>query len=618
MSKISRRTFIKTAGLSAAGAILASCTPQAAATPSVVTQVVMATSVVKETAVVKETQVVETTKIVEVTAVPATGPINDLGVALPADALPLDKQVWLMAMPAVGQQISGATGHEMESLYSKAYFHGLGSEPLTRLDKEGTVVGVCAESWKQSDDGMAWDFTLRKELVFSDGAPCTAKDWVWTFQRSFGKGYDFGWMFADILNSSDVLAGKMTPDQLGLEAVDDYTLRVKTGTRTPYIPAIMTWAYLAPKQAYDKYGDNWSVEPDHFITNGPWLLTEFERGVKWTFKLNKNYKGVAKPYMNELTSRPLPATLAAYMAGDNPAYTLNESSPVGEIGMVNANPVLRAESHPQFASVTWYLGFHTQGKFKELTDKKVRLALNKALDKTTMVGALGRGFAYPAWGILPKGFVGNSYDALSKEDPNVFDIEAAKKLLADAGFPDGKGFPEFELWIRSPTPYFTASCQAIQDAWKKNLGINVKLVPADHPTFTKAVFTEKRIPIYFVGYSLDYWDPVTFLNVFRTGSRHPWASKDFDDAVTSANEQADSAKRLAGLAAAEKILVDDAGFVFWSCNFSIALWPCNIAGGWVTPNSLGYSAISTSPYAGGPNIYDDFYYTNSTCRAGLK
>ena len=82
--------------------------------------------------------------------------------------------------------------------------------------------------------------------------------------------------------------------------------------------------------------------------------------------------------------------------------------------------------------------------------------MNKALDKTSIVGALGRGFAYPAWGILPKGFVGNSYDALATEDPNIFDVEAAKKLLADAGFPDGKGFPEFELWIRSPTPYFTS------------------------------------------------------------------------------------------------------------------------------------------------------------------
>jgi peptide/nickel transport system substrate-binding protein/oligopeptide transport system substrate-binding protein len=617
VKKISRRIFLRGAGLTAVGALVAACTPTTPESTQA-PQVVKETQVVMQTQVVKETVEKQVTKVVEVTAIPKTGPKNALGIALPEDALPLEQQIWEMALPDVGTQISGATGHEMESLYSKAFFHGLGSEPLTRLDKEGNVVGVSCESWKQSDDGLSWDFKLRKELVFSDGAPCTAKDWVWTFQHSFGKGYDFGWMFADILNSSDVLAGKKPPEELGLEAVDDYTLRVKTATATPYIPAVMTWAYLAPKQAYDQYGDNWSVEPDHFITNGAWLLTEFERGVGWAFKLNPKYKGVAKPYMTELRAKKMPVDLNAYISGQNPSYTLNESSPVGEIGMVNANPVLRAESHPQFASVTWYLGFHTLGTFKELTDKKVRLALNKALDKTAMVGALGRGFAYPAWGILPKGFIGNSYDALAKEDPNVFDIAAAKQLLADAGFPDGKGFPEFELWIRSPTPYFTASCEAIQASWLKNLGINVKLVPADHPTFTKAVFTDKSVPIYFVGYSLDYWDPVTFLNVFRTGSRHPWESKDFDDAVTTANAQPDAAKRLTGLGAAEKILVQDAGFVFWSCNFAIALWPCNIAGGWTTPNSLGYSAVSTSPYAGGPNEYDDFYYNNSNCRAGLK
>ena len=291
MSKeISRRIFLRTAGISAIGGLISACAPQ------IVTQVVtgdLCGHGQRDPDGRKHHH-----------RRGYTGPSHRSdqrpGCNLTADALPLDKQVWLMALPAVGTQISGATGHEMESLYSKAYFHGLGSEPLTRLDKEGEVVGVSCESWKQSDDGMAWDFFLRKELVFSDDTPITAKDWVWTFQRSFGKGYDFGWMFADILNSSEVLAGKKPPEELGMEAVDDYTLRVKSPTRTPYVPALMTWAYLAPKQAYEQFGDNWSVEPDHFITNGPWLLTEFERGVKWTFKLNPKYKGVARLYMTEL------------------------------------------------------------------------------------------------------------------------------------------------------------------------------------------------------------------------------------------------------------------------------------------------------------------------------
>jgi ABC-type oligopeptide transport system substrate-binding subunit len=380
----------------------------------------------------------------------------------------------------------------------------------------------------------------------------------------------------------------------------------------------MTWAYVAPKQAYEQYGDNWSVEPEHFITNGPWLLTEFERGVKWTFALNPKYKGIARPYMTELRAATAPVTLGAYINGEIYQYTLGPDSPAGEVGMVNSNPVLRAESHPNFAAGTYYIGFNTDGMFEELTDPKVRLALCKALDKETIVGALGRGFAYPAWGILPKGFVGNSYDALKNEDPNIFDVAAAKQLMADAGFPDGNGFPEFELWMRSVAPTELTYCEAIQAAWKENLGVNVKLVPADHPTFTKAVFTEKKVPLYAVGYSLDYWDPVTFLNVFRSGSRHPWSSKAFDDAIIEANAKADPTERFAGISAAEKMLVNDVGFCFFSCAFTISLWPCTIAGGWSKPNSLGYSAPSTSPYAGGPNMYDDFYFTDSTCRAGLK
>jgi oligopeptide transport system substrate-binding protein len=219
---------------------------------------------------------------------------------------------------------------------------------------------------------------------------------------------------------------------------------------------------------------------------------------------------------------------------------------------------------------------------------------------------------------LPKGFVGYTGDALKKEDPNIYDVEAAKKLLADAGFPGGKGFPTFELWMRQPSAVDTAYCEAIQAAWKENLGINIKLVPADFPSFGQSVFTDKKIPMYWVGYGLDYWDPATFLNIFRAGGRHPWELKQYDDAVTSANAMADPKQRLDGLAAAEKILVDDAGFAFFCSSFTIGLWPCNIAGGWTVPNSNGYSAVHASPYSGGPSEYDDFYFTNSKCRESLK
>lgn len=129
---------------------MVACTPQATATPVVL----------KETVQVEVEKQVEVTKMVEITAIPKTGPTNALGVTLPEDALPLDQQIYTIAMGKVGEQFGGAYGHEMESLYNRAYAMGLGSEALTSLDKEGKIIGAGCESWKQSDDGLYWDFKL--------------------------------------------------------------------------------------------------------------------------------------------------------------------------------------------------------------------------------------------------------------------------------------------------------------------------------------------------------------------------------------------------------------------------------------------------------------------------
>ncbi len=622
MSKqVTRRQFLQIAGAAGAGLIAAACQPKTVVVEKEVTTVVEkeVTKVVKETVMVEGkavevTKIVTEEKIVEVTAAAPTGPTNALGMTLPADALPLEEQYRLIQLGKPGEQIGGSFGHEMESLYNRAYPLGYGSEMLTTLDKDHNVAGVGAESWKQSDDGAYWDFFLRKGLEFSDGNPITANDWIETFRRSFANGYDFGWFYYDILNAQEVLSGDLDPEELGMEAIDDFTLRIHTKSPTPHLPALGVWAHVAPMQAYEQYGDNWAVEPEHYIASGPWILTEFERGIKWTFELNPNYQGVLRPYFSELRGRTLPTGLPAYIAGDLQGYSIGIDTPAGEVGIINANPVLRAESHPQPSPVTWYIGFHTMGDFPPLADHKVRLALNKAIDKETIIGEVGRGFAYPAWGIVPKGFPGNVYDKLKDADPNVFDVEAAQKLLAEAGFPGGEGFPKYELWIRSPQPYMVTLCEAVQAVWKEHLNIDIDLYPTDHQSFTASVFKEKKIPMYFVGYSRDYFDPSTFLAVFRSGGRHPHDDIAFDEAYAAANAEFDATKRLALLGQSEEILVDSGAYAFLIQPFSISLWPCNLAGEGIEPNAEGYQADggygAAWPWAGS-------YWSDSNCRDGL-
>ncbi len=211
--KISRREFLMATGISALGGLLAACAP------NTVIETVEVETTVEVEKVVKETEIMEKEVIKEVTAVAPTGPTNSRGVVLPADALPLDQQNWVQGISAVG----GGYGHIMESLYNRTFEHNGGYEALTTLNTDFETVGNGAVSWEISEDGMYWDFKLQPGLMWSDGNPVVASDWVFTLQRSLANSYDFAWFYFDIKNASKVAAKELGPEELGIEAIDDET-----------------------------------------------------------------------------------------------------------------------------------------------------------------------------------------------------------------------------------------------------------------------------------------------------------------------------------------------------------------------------------------------------------
>ncbi len=609
--QITRRQLLRGAGTLTAGAVAAACAAPAAPTaPQVVKETVVVEKEVEKEVV--QTQVVEKTVEVQVTAAPATGPTNALGVTLPADALPLEEQYILAAVGQTG----GGFGHIMESLYNRAFEHAGGYETLTTLNIDLETVPVGCESWTVSDDGLNWDFALRKDLVFSDGKPVTANDWVYTLQRSLSNQYDFGWFYFDIKNASKVYNKEVPVEELGVTAVDDFTLRITTEVPTPYLPGIGTWYGVAPQHAYEESGDNWALDPAKFVSSGPFKLTQFERGVQHKWELNTEYKGIRRPYVTEIREQKLAPGLAAYIAGDTKYIRINMDSPSGEVAQVNSNPVLRAESHPQPSSFTDYIGFNTLGNFPELANPDVRMALCKAIDKETLIAQIYQGFGNPAWGILPMGFPNYIGDQLKELEPNKYDPEAAKALLAGAGFPNGEGFPKFEMYIRQPTDKMNLLAQALQAMWQENLGITVELRPSDFQSFTAAAFTDRTAPIYYVSYSLDYYDPATFLNVFRDGGRHPTDTKAWTEAYNTANATLDAAQRFELMQQSEKDLVDSTAFYFLVSPFAIDLWPCNLKGETLVPNKDGF-AFHGGGGVGCPHAYEGMYWAQSDCRAGL-
>jgi len=611
--RLTRRQFLRAAGVAGAGAVLAACTTP---DPEVIEKIVEKTvevEVEKTVEVeVEKTVEVEVEKIVEVTPIPLTGPVNALGETLPADALPLEEQFILGEEGGTG----GGFGHIMESLYNRAFEQAVSQETLTSLDVNFDVYGVGAESWEPSEDGTYWDFFLRKELTWSNGAPVTANDWVYTLRWSLSNGYDFAWFYFDIKNAAAVTSGELPPEELGIEAVDDYTLRIYTEAPVPYMPMLGVWFQPMPEGAQEDLGENWALDPDRYVASGPFMLSSFDRQLGNLWELRSDYAGIRRPWVQEVRTQPaLPAGLPAYIAGERQTVNIGAGAPPAEIGLVNANPLLRAESHPLPPTGTDYIGFNTLGDFEPLTDRNVRLALCKAVDKATLVSQIYQGFSNAAWGILPTGFPNYNPD-LQELDPNVYDPEAAAQLLADAGFPGGAGFPVYELYIRQPNPQQEALCQAVQAQWKENLGIDIELRPSDFQSFTSAAFTDRTAAMYYVNYNQDYVDPATFMNVFRSTGRHPHIDESWDALYNPANASFDPDERFAGLKEAEQLLVESCAWLFMHHPFQINLWPCNAAGPTLVPNKDGYQMWGGGA-VGCPHAYQGIYWSDSDCRAGL-
>ena len=617
--RISRRRLLKVTGMAAASSILAACgAPEAAITPTTAPAAPAEPTMAPTTAAATTAATTApaaapaaTTAAAVETAAPAAGGAMP---ALPADALPLEQQIWKQGIGQVG----GGFGHIMESLYNRAFEHNGYGESLTTLDYDLKVQGVGAESWTVSDDGLSWDFKLREGLMFSDGRPVTAQDWVYTLRHSLANKYDFGWFYFDIKNASKVAEGTAKPEELGIEAVDDTTLRITTEAPTPYLPALGVWFVVAPDQAWEQLGENWALDPAKQVSSGPFILTEFQRGVRHRWGRNDKYTGSRLVYFNEILETTLPGGVPAYMSGEIQGLLLDAGTPAGEVEMIKNHPVLKTEMNPQPGSYTDYLGFTTlPDKFKPLDNPDVRLALCKAIDKEGLIGEIFQGFADPGWGILPKGFPNYIGDQLKELDPNVYDPEAARQLLSKAGYAGGASFPRFELWIRQPTPIQSALAQAIQARWKENLGIDVDLKPADFQSFTDTAFAQKNAPMYYVAYSLDYYDPATFLNVFRSTGRHPHQDEAWDEFYNKANSNLNEEERLLQLQEAEKRLVQSTAWYFLAHPFSISVWPCNLAGPGMKPNKAGYR-FNGGGGVGSIHAYENMYWSTSDCRKDLR
>lgn len=421
-------------------------------------------------------------------------------------------------------------------------------EGLTEYDQNLRPRPAIAERWEVSEDGKRYTFYLRSDVRWTDGKPVTAGDFVYSWRRLLDPktGAEYAYFLYDLVNAYEYNSGLIKdPNLIGVRAKSDHILEVDLKKPIVYFPSITTFMVTFPlrQDIVERHGDRWT-EPGNIQTNGPFRLSEWRHEYRLTLIANNNYyQGRPKAdevrmfVINELTT----------------ALTLYET---GDIDMVNLQPEAipfysKSKEHINLPLLRgYYYGFNI--KMRPFDDVRVRRAFSMAVNRNELPNIL-KGGEIPTSSWIPKGMFGYNPDIGFKFDP-----EGARRLLAEAGYPDGKGFPTTIL-VYDTNPVNNLIAENIQAQWKRNLNIEVELDNQEWKVFLKRLKTDTPA-IFRLGWGADYPDPDNFMNLFTTNSGNNntgWGNRRYDGLVASASTERDEAKRLALYNEAQRILVEE-------------------------------------------------------------
>ncbi len=509
---------------------------------------------------------------------------NSVGVALPPDAAPPDRQ-HLRTFELNNRYMDRAT-----SSYQKVFGFALTNEPLTRVDRDFNLLPAAATHWEVTDDGYTWIFHLQKDLVFGDGRPVTAYDYEASFRQWADPrtGFDFEWYYRPIRNWGEVVSGRMPLDSLGVATLGPHTIAITTTLPTPYAPELLNYSWVTPTHLFEKYGAAWSTRPETHMGSGPFRLKEWTINDRIVLEPSPTYRGPNKPYLERITAQLFsaaaqPPYLAAYEAGEVDYIVLSNQA---EINRVMSNPDLNGHLNTYVDFQTYYLMMDTHNP--PFNDLRVRQAFGHAIDQAALMNSALRDIGLPASSMSPPGFPAANTEALAVLQR--YDPDLARKLLAEAGYPDGRGFPDVSMWLRGEPMVFTTAAEAVQAMLKQNLDVEVGVRNVERKVFTESM-NAKEITLALVPYRYDYVDASNLLTLWLSNGRHPWRNERFEELVLRANVLVGNPDRRTELyQEAEEILVRDVGGVFLWHTLINEMWRPYVRGAALETNRWGYRA----------------------------
>ena len=457
------------------------------------------------------------------------------------------------------QPISGESGTYFDLMKSVnncvSSAVGIVNESLFRFDKELNVIPMGVEDWKLSGDGLTWTFHLRKELKWSDGEQITAHDYVFALHRAVEQGYDFSWYWksaAGIKNWEDVEKGLLPVEELGIRAINDYTLEIITNIPKPYLNIMLAKLYPVPRHAVTKYGDEYATQAETMVGNGPFKVDEWIKGSHIIFTPNPNYCGIWKPYLKKIVLKygtyDAEAGFFAYLNDEIFFSKLNS----GQLAYVKQNIPEQLNSWPKFR--IYYLIFDTTTP--PFDDVRVRQAFNYVLNREELCSTILKGAAIPEYSVLMTGFPG--YDPVGAQNMLKYDFDLARKLLSEAGYPEGKGFPKLELWVLKSAHGTTETVTMpvatyLQAQFKGKLGVDIVPRVIESKTYNEAL-NQNTHNFFLSSYGFDYVDPSNFMDRFTSDVFPSWSNPLYDSLVLEADSALDWEKRIKNYRKAEMIL----------------------------------------------------------------
>ena len=468
-------------------------------------------------------------------------------------------------------------------------------EGLLTLDENGQLKEGQAESWETSEDGLTWTFHLRAGLKWSDGTDLTAKDFVYSWQRvcdpnvaapyaetvlGMVKGYD------------EAVAGDIT--KLDVQAPDEKTVVVNLANPCPYFGELAAFATLNPVQqaTVEANGDAWATSADTYISNGPFMMTEWVPGSHITFSKNPNYWNAEAIKLDKLEFELIEDSNAAYSAYTSGEVDMIKDVPTEEIPSLQGND----DFHVEPIIGTYYVSLNLQKEYFQ--DARVRKALSLAIDRNYVANTLMQGTYSPASSIVGPGWLDTDGSSFAENanggtpyiDNDNFDanLEEAKKLLEEAGYPNGEGFPQIE-YTTNDAGYHKVVAEYLQQAWAA-IGIDLKVNIVEWASFTP-MRRNGEFDVARNGWVGDYTDPSNILELFCTTNGNndgKYTNADFDAAIEDSRVTTDAATRSADLHKAEDALMNDAGCIPIAYYNDFWLQSSKITGSWHSSNGFWY------------------------------